>query len=130
MADSPSPHFPFADLLGFTVRREGDGHGSAQITLDPQRHFNPQGVAHGGVAYALADTAMGVALYGTMRNGQMCATINITINYIAPIRGGELICRARVVNGGKRVAHLAADIFNGEQLVANATGSFAIFTPA
>src|SRR3546814_15601734 len=33
------------------------------------RPFNPQGVAHGGVAYSLADTAMGGALFSTQDDG-------------------------------------------------------------
>lgn len=130
MATPPTHRFPFAELLGMTIIRDGDGKGTTRITLDPERHFNPQGVAHGGIAYSLADTAMGTALYGVLGNGQFCATISITINYIAPIHQGTLECRANVVKAGKRVSTISADIYNDDRLVANATGNFAIFIPS
>ena len=130
MATPPTRRFPFAELLGMSVSRDGNGKGTTKIILDPERHFNPQGVTHGGVAYALADTAMGTALYSVMEEGQFCATISITINYIAPIHQGALECRASVIKAGKRVATISADIYNDDRLVANATGNFAIFVPS
>jgi acyl-CoA thioesterase len=130
MAKPAERRFPFAELLGMSITKGEPGNGVTTVTIDAERHFNPQGVAHGGVAYALADTAMGTALYGVMEEGQFCATIAITINYIAPIHQGTLECRANVVKVGKRVANIAADIFNDQRLVANATGNFAIFMPS
>jgi acyl-CoA thioesterase len=120
---------PFADLLGFAVNIDGSGSASASITVDPQRHFNPQGAAHGGLLYALADTAMGAALYTGLEAGEYCATIEIKISYFAPVRDGELRCEAVVVNRGKRVAHLTAVLENSDRVVGQANGSFAIFRP-
>lgn len=99
------------------------------MTIDPARHFNPQGVAHGGVLYALADTAMGAALYTSLDAGELCATIEIKISYFAPVREGQLRCEAKLVSRGKRVAHLAATLSHEGRDVAQASGSFAIFRP-
>ena len=120
---------PFADLLGFAVHMDAPGIASATIVVDPARHFNPQGVAHGGLLYALADTAMGAALYSDLGDGELCATIELKISYFAPVREGELRCTARVVNRGKRVAHLTATLLDDKREVAQANGSFAIFRP-
>ena len=49
--------FPLQEYLGFTIRR-GEGSGTVGLELD-ERHLNPNGVAHGSVAFALMDTANG-----------------------------------------------------------------------
>ena len=56
--------FEFARALGLQMVERGDGHCQMAIDIVPQQHFSPQGAAHGGVAYSLADTAMGGALTG------------------------------------------------------------------
>lgn len=106
------------------------GCSQAQLSVDPDRHYNPQGVVHGAVLFALADTGMGAALYPTLSQGQLCATIEIKINYFAPVRGGLVRCDCRLVNRGKRVANVNADIMCDGRLVAQANGNFAIIAPS
>ncbi len=118
---------PFAELIDLHVESEADGQSSATILIDPARHYNPQGVVHGGVLFSLADTGMGAALYPTLDPGQICATIELKINYFAAVRAGRLLCRSRIVNRGKRVANLEAAISCDGKLVAQANGNFAIF---
>jgi len=48
-------------MLGFEMGLRQDKFGWMKIAIDPARHFNPQDVAHGGVSYSLADTAVGSA---------------------------------------------------------------------
>ena len=97
------------------------------IDIDPERHFNPQGVAHGGVAYSLADTAMGGALTSLLASGLWCATIEIKMNYHVGIRAGRLVCEAPVLHIGKRVGNIDARLFQNDRLVGSANGNFAIF---
>lgn len=98
------------------------------IDIDPIRHFNPQGVAHGGVAYSLADTAMGGALSSRLGDGLWCATLEIKFNYHVGVREGMLTCDATVVHQGKRIANIDARLFQNDRLVASANGNFAIFS--
>jgi acyl-CoA thioesterase len=128
MADAiPSavPH-PFADLLGFTVESRGDG--ASRLTLDVERrHFNPHGLVHGAVLYALADTGMGAALTSVLDATELCTTIEIKINYFRPWKSGPLACDTRVVHRGRTTAALTSDLFDGEgRHLAQATGTFAI----
>lgn len=118
---------PFAELIGLTVDTLPEGCSMAHLTVDPARHYNPQGVMHGAVLFAMADTGMGAALYPTLDAGQICATIEIKINYFAAVRGGEVRCDTRLLNRGKRVANLQSDISCDGRLVAQANGNFAIF---
>lgn len=119
--------FEFARALGLQMVERGDGRCTMAIDIERDRHFNPQGVAHGGVAYSLADTAMGGALFSTLDEGLWCATLEIKFNYHVGVREGRLICEASVLHKGKRVANIDARLFQHDRLVASANGNFAIF---
>ena len=97
------------------------------IDIEKARHFNPNGVAHGGVAYSLADTTMGGALMSTLANGLVCATLEIKFNYHVGVSEGLLTCDATVLHQGKRIANIDARLFQHDRLVGSANGNFAIF---
>ena len=63
------PH-PFAELVGFEVTARGEGRCTSEISAE-ERHLNPNGVVHGAVLYALADTGMGGALTSMLDAGQL-----------------------------------------------------------
>ena len=65
---------PFADLIGFQVSERDNGQCETVLEIEDD-HRNPHGVVHGAVIYALADTGMGGALTSTLREGQICSTI-------------------------------------------------------
>ena len=119
---------PFADLIGLRLRHAADGRSTTELEVVGAL-FNPQGVAHGAVAYALADTGMGAALYTQTGPGELIATIEITIHYFAPVREGRLVCATRVLSKGRRVATLESELRLDDALVGKALGSYSIFTP-
>jgi acyl-CoA thioesterase len=118
---------PFADLIGLTVEKQGDGSSTLLLPVDG-RHLNPHGVVHGAVIYAMADTGMGAALYSVLDAGYACATIDISISYFRPVVDGQLRCQTVVENKGRTVAHLTARITQNDKLVAQASGNFAIIS--
>lgn len=119
---------PFAELIALRVdeQRVGFSKLSLEVTDD---HLNPHDVVHGAVLYALADTGMGSALYPTLAQGEICATIEIKINYFKPVASGSIVCTTELVNRGKSVANLESRLFVEGSLVAQANGNYAIFTP-
>ena len=119
--------FEFARALGLQMVERGDGRCRMAIDIERARHFNPQGVAHGGVAYSLADTAMGGAVTSLLDNDFWCATLEIKFNYHVRVGEGRLTCDAAVVHRGKRIANIDARLFQDDRLVASANGNFAIF---
>jgi acyl-CoA thioesterase len=121
------PH-PFADLIDLRIVERSAGASRLALTVTDD-HLNPHRVVHGAVLFALADTGMGAALYPTLAEGEICATIEIKINYFRPVSGGELLCMTQLVNRGRRVANLESRLFVGDQLVAQANGNYAIFAP-
>jgi acyl-CoA thioesterase len=105
----------------------GDGRCTMAIDVNSRQHFNPNGAAHGGVAYSLADTAMGGALTSVLDADQWCATLEIKFNYHVRVGEGRLICEAAVLHRGKRVANIDAKLYQDGRLVSSANGNFAIF---
>ena len=121
---SHPPH-PFADLIGLTFDGSADGQSRCRASIRPEL-LNPHGVVHGAVAYALADTGMGAAVYTMLEPGESCATIEIKIVYLASAREGELACETKVVRKGSRVAVLESEVFESDRLVAKALGTYSI----
>lgn len=119
--------FEFARALGLQMVERGDGRCTMAIDVNPHQHFSPQGAAHGGVAYSLADTAMGGALTSLLDADQWCATLEIKFNYHVRVAEGRLICEAAVLHRGKRVANIDAKLYQDGRLVSSANGNFAIF---
>ena len=119
---------PYVDLIGLNVSKQDKGYSVCSIeTRD--KLYNPHGVVHGAVLYSLADTGMGAALYPLLVDGELCATIEIKINYFAPVMTGVMECVTKLIHKGKTVANLDSEISVNKSLVAKANGTFAIFKP-
>jgi acyl-CoA thioesterase len=75
--------------------------------------------------YGLADTTMGSALWTTMEDGETCATISCSIDYLRAVHAGLLVCDAEVVSKSRRTALVRAIISdeNGEA-IAQTSASF------
>lgn len=119
---------PFADLIDLQVEEQRAGFSRLALVVTND-HLNPHSVVHGAVVYAMADTGMGAALYPTLAEGEICATLEIKINYFKPVVAGRLVCTTEIVNRGRTVANLESRVFLGQVLVAQANGNYAIFTP-
>jgi acyl-CoA thioesterase len=117
---------PFADLLSLRRSQMEDGWSRFEVTIRAE-HMNPHGVVHGGVVYTLVDYAMGGAVTSRLQPGERCATLEIKINYLAPVSEGRLTAEAWLVARTARVAVLEARVqADADRLVALATGSFYI----
>ncbi len=123
-----SAEFPLKEYLGFSAEAS-DGVGVARLELTEQHH-NPNGVAHGAVAFTLMDTAMGAAVMSVIEEGNVCATIEMHTRFIRGAGEGSLIAEARVTHPGRRIVHLEADTRDGDgRLIATATSSYAVIQP-
>jgi acyl-CoA thioesterase len=120
---------PFAKLIDLRYLEQGPGLSRCKITIG-EKHLNPNRVVHGAVIFALADVGMGAAVQATLAAGEICATVEIKINYFKPVRDGDLICTTTLVNRGKTLANLDSSIHCGELLVAKANGTYAVFRPS
>lgn len=121
-------YHPYADLIGLIIEEQENGYSKCSLEAD-EKLFNPHNVIHGAVIYSLADTGMGAALYPGLKKGEICATIEIKINYYCSVKSGTITCITEVINRGKSVANLESGIYSGDMLIAKANGNYSIFVP-
>lgn len=112
------------------IRIESLEPGKAVCALDIEpHHHHPGGLAHGGVAYTLADTAMAWAVIGSAGFDSQPITIEQKMTYFEPAMEGEMRCEAVVLRQGRRIVLLEANVTNGKKMVAKSTASFYIRKP-
>ena len=93
---------PFAELLGIEVTRAEDGVAEARLPMNDKLTSNAaRGVAHGGAAFALADTVAGAAVVSL--RGVPAPTVDMRIDYLKPATD-DMTARAEVVRRGNTSA--------------------------
>lgn len=102
---------PFVRSLGISCTEAGSGHAKVAITLAAQ-HLNFNGTCHGGVVFALADTAFGLA---SNSRGVVAAGIDAHITYQQPVfEGDTLIASAIEVSRSRKLAVYHVDVTLGD----------------
>jgi acyl-CoA thioesterase len=116
----------FTWSLGVVYEDVQPGFSRCSLQIDPG-HYNPAGIAHGGVAYSLLDTAMGGAFWTALERPLGCATLELKINYLRPIVAGTIIATAELVERTTRFGILTGRVVNeAGELLALGQGTFAI----
>lgn len=105
------------DLLGFDLETAETGHAVLRLKALPH-HKQLNGVVHGGILAALADTAAAIAAYTTVPKGIPLATVELKINYLEAIPGGRIRADARVLRTGRNFVVAECEIFNGKGALA------------
>lgn len=117
-------HFDFA----ITDVRTGE----VTFTCQPDESaYNPIGVVHGGLVCTLLDSVVGCAVQTTLAPGVGWTSIEITVNYLRPVRAtsGLLVARGWVSKPGRRVAFAEGDVRDsGGVVVATASSACLIMT--
>ncbi len=122
-------HFPLRRFLGMDIQGVEPGHAITRLQITEDL-LNPNGVVHGGVLFTLVDTAMGKAIMTSLKEGQLCASIEIQIRFLRPVSVGQLEAHATVIRLGRRVVHLESRIRDTDgALVATGAGTFAVISP-
>jgi acyl-CoA thioesterase len=117
---------PLAEILGITNDGAKDGRARYHLSVAPSV-LNPHGVLHGGAVYVMVDYSMGGATMSVLPPGDICATIEIKMSYLASVRGGTLTADTQIIKQGRRIVFLESKVTDeAGKLVATATGSFAV----
>ncbi len=125
MRDGRLPHPPICALLGYRLTEAEPGLAVFEITAG-ERHYNPIGVVHGGIAMTLLDSAMGCAVQTQMPAGGAYTTLEAKTNLVRAITSetGPLRAIGKVVHAGKRVATAEARLEDPSgKLYAHATST-------
>jgi uncharacterized protein (TIGR00369 family) len=119
------PHAPIAELVGMDLVELGDGR--ATFALDPaERHYNPLGTVHGGIAATLLDSAMGCAVHTTLNDGERYTTLELKVNFVRAITEatGRVVAEGSVIHRGGRVATAEARLTDEDgRLLAHGTST-------
>jgi uncharacterized protein (TIGR00369 family) len=119
----PTP--PCAQLLGWTLLEHDPAKGWVKLAFEAKREFlNPAGFVQGGMLSAMLDDTMGPALL-LMTGGRFyTTTIDMNVSFLAPAKPGRLFGEGRVVQMGKTIAFLEAQLTDANGVVvAKATSS-------
>jgi uncharacterized protein (TIGR00369 family) len=116
-------------LMNFKLVEVSEGR--AVFTIQPdERHYNGLGIAHGGLAATLLDSATGCAINTMMPAGRIFTTLEMKINYVRPMtrETGEVRCEANVIHVGGRTATAEGRIVDGDgKLYAHGTATCMLF---
>lgn len=127
MTENPKelPSSPYGDFLGIEMLDYADGKAQCRIELQPH-HLNTGGRVHGGVLSSLADTCAGVAVRSIRPEGTFTATTDLSVSFIRPPKGTDLLASATVIHQGKRLYRVEIVLHSGSKLVAKSNATFMI----
>ena len=120
---------PFWSLIGMELVDIKKGWAKTKIPYS-QKLINANGVAHGGVIFSAADSAVGLALLGLVDRDDLITTIEMKINYLKSFNRGEIMAEAKIIFKGSQIAVGEVDVRDSDgNLVAKATSTYAIIKP-
>lgn len=109
-------HDAFSQWMGMERVEEGPGRAVLRMQVRPEM-LNGFGIAHGGISYCLADSALAFAANG---HGEQAVSVETSISHTAPVRAGDqLTAIAEEQHRSRKLAIYEVRILNqDEQLVA------------
>ena len=117
-------------LTGLRVQDADDDGSRFTMAVGPE-HLQAYGTAHGGSIAGLLDAAMGLAIIGRLEPDEGCATIEMKLNFMAPVMPGEVTATGRVITMGRRIVVASADaVLPDGRIAATALGTFSRFAEA
>lgn len=122
----PTP--PCATLLGLDILEADKSDGRVRIAFIARPEFcNAAGNVQGGFLTAMLDDCMGPAVLIATDAAAYPSTISLTVSFLAPARPGQLIGSARVVQLGKTIGFIEAELTDSAgKLIARATSNVRI----
>ena len=117
---------PYWTILGIEMLDVKKGWAKLQLPF-AKKLTHPYGIAHGGVIFSLADSAVAMALLGLVEKGERFTTVEMNINYVSPFREGNITAEARIINKGSRIALGDVDVRDDQGgLVAKCLATYTI----
>lgn len=125
MVAGTRPIAPVSQMLGYTLLDVDEVVGTIRIGYTAKPEFaNPMGNVQGGILTAMLDDTMGSLSVACLSEGQFAPTLELKTSFIAAARMGGFVGSGRVVNRGKSVLFLEAQLHDEKgKLVASATAT-------
>ncbi|MDJ0948359.1 MAG: PaaI family thioesterase [Alphaproteobacteria bacterium] len=118
---------PFGVWLGLTLESVTPGQARLRLPYRPEL-LRPGGTVHGPVLMAAADYAMYAVAMSIWERGGTAVSANINISFLRRTSDRDLVCEARVLRSGRRLAFLEANVFSdgSTEPTAHVTASYAL----
>ena len=120
------PDSPMVRQLGIRLDELGDG--AATLSMPYADSLATMGATvHGGAIATLADTTVMAAAWAgaEVPSSLRGSTVDLTVHYLAPADGADLLARGRVLRRGRRLVHVAVDVTTADDVpVAHAVGTY------
>jgi uncharacterized protein (TIGR00369 family) len=104
---------PYFSLLSMEIKGLGWGESRVEIPVR-EKHFQPFGMVHGGVFASLVDAAAFWAVYTQVPEDLGMTTVELKLNYLAPLSAGRMIGRGKSLRVGKTLCLGEASVVNDE----------------
>jgi len=129
LVDGTLPLNTMARTLAYDVTEAVAGR--VVVTAEPSGiHLNPAGTVHGGLAAALLDSCMGLAIQSTLEQGVGQTTLEFKISLLRPItpETGVIKAEGTVLSRGRRVGTAEGRITDDQgRLLAHGTTTCLVF---
>jgi uncharacterized protein (TIGR00369 family) len=123
--------FPKAYSDGYRCEAVDDSAAVARWTYDAGT-LRPGGLISGPTQFQLADIALWFSTFISLGLAPMAVTSNMTIDFLKPAAGADLLARATVLRAGRTKITGRVDLWvDGapNDIVAHATGSYQVLAP-
>jgi uncharacterized protein (TIGR00369 family) len=96
--------------IGAELAALGPGRCAVEVPFS-ERVGQQQGLFHGGVIGAVADTAGGYAALSLLPVGSEVVTLEYKVNFLRPAAGDRLVAEGLVLRAGRSVTVTRVDVF-------------------
>jgi uncharacterized protein (TIGR00369 family) len=104
---------PYFSLLSMGIKDLAWGTSILEVHLE-EKHLQPFGYVHGGVIASVMDAATFWAVFPKVKDGMGLTTVEIKVNFLAPIQKGKLVAKGRCIKIGKTLALGDATIYDAK----------------
>jgi uncharacterized protein (TIGR00369 family) len=104
---------PFFSLLSMEIKDLQWGACLLEVELG-EKHLQPFGNVHGGAIASVVDAAAFWAVFPQVKKGMGLTTVEMKLNYLAPVRKGKLMAQGRCIKMGRTLALGETYVRNGE----------------
>jgi uncharacterized protein (TIGR00369 family) len=117
---------PYFSLLSMEIKDLDWGTCVLEMELE-EKHLQPFGYVHGGAIASLIDASAFWAVFPQVQDGMGLTTVEIKVNYLAPVQKGKLVAKGRCIKIGRTLALGEASISGSEgNLLAHGTATMMI----
>jgi acyl-CoA thioesterase len=116
---------PYYRHLGLVASSDAPGTARVRLPFKPELTQLYGGI-HGGALLSLADSAMSIAVATTFEAGEKTATVDLSLQFLAPAPLAEIAADAIVIRRGRSLAFAECSLRAGDQEIARGRGIFKI----